>query len=75
MRFHIHPIKLANPSHMHSDLALLYSLSFGPVVYQAFGQFTRVFSFHSVPIRIVPQVAGVLLSDTCHQAMITHTGK
>jgi hypothetical protein len=49
MHFHFHSIKLADASNVRSDLVLLYSLSFGPVVHQASCQFTQI-SLGPIPI-------------------------
>ena len=47
---HFHPIKLACARHLRSDMELLYSLSFGRMVHQAYRQFTPI-SRSLVPIQ------------------------
>lgn len=72
LQFFFHPTELANARYLRSDLVLLYSLSFGPVVPQASRMFTRTLL---VSFQFCMQVFAIFVSDTTHQALITHFSK
>lgn len=69
IHFLLRPVELANIRCFCSDMVLLYLLSFGPVVRQAFGQFTPIPLGLILCYRFWPSFC------TGHKALMAHFSK